>query len=51
MGMWTLTVEVGPCGDQTPAVADPLGLRTVADNGNAYTLEITYTYFMKAKGA
>jgi len=51
MGRWVVTAEVGPCGDQTPAVPDPLGLRTVADNGNAYTLEITYTHFAKAKGA
>lgn len=50
MGPWTITVEIGACGDQTPAIPDPLGLRTVADNGNAYTLEITYTYYEKAKG-
>jgi hypothetical protein len=50
MGPWTIMVEIGPCGDQTPLVPDPLGLRTVADGGNAYTLEITYTYYEKAKG-
>jgi hypothetical protein len=51
MGGWTVTVEVGVCGDHTPLVPDPLGLRTTPDTGNAFTLEISYTYFMKAKGA
>jgi hypothetical protein len=50
MGPWTVMVEIGACGDQTPLVPDPFGLRTVADAGNAYTLEITYTFYEKAKG-
>ena len=50
-GSWTVTVEVGPCGDHTPLLPDPLGLRTTPDSGNAFTLEITYSYFMKMKGA
>ena len=49
MGPWAITVEVGNCGDQTPLIPGPF--RTVADTGNAYTLEITYTYYEKAKGA
>jgi hypothetical protein len=47
MGPWTVTVEVGVCGDNTPLVPDPLGLRTTPDTGNAFTLKITYTYFEK----
>ena len=49
-GPWTIMVEIGVCGDQTPRFPGG-GLRTVADTGNAYTLEITYTYYEKAKGA
>jgi len=47
MGPWAISVDIGICGDQTPAFPDPLGLRTVADTGNAYTLEITYTCYEK----
>ena len=50
MGPWTINVEIGICGDQTPFIPDPGGFRTVADTGNAYTLEITYTYYEKVKG-
>jgi hypothetical protein len=49
MGPWTVSVEVGVCGDNTPLVPDPLGLRTTPDTGNAYTLKVTYTYFEKVK--
>jgi hypothetical protein len=49
MGPWTVSVNVGVCGDQTPLIPDPLGLRTVADTGNAFTLKVTYTYFEKVK--
>jgi len=48
-GPWTINVEIGICGDQTPLIPGPF--RTVADTGNAYTLEITYTYYEKMKGA
>lgn len=51
LGPWMINVEIGPCGDQTPAVPDPFNRRTVADNGNAFTLEISYKYYMKSKGA
>ena len=51
MGPWSVNVEIGTCGDNTPLIPDPLGLRTTPDTGNAYTLEITYTYYEKAKGA
>lgn len=51
LGPWSILVEIGVCGDQTPTIPDPLGLRTVADNGNAYTLDVSYTYYEKVKGA
>lgn len=47
-GPWTITVEIGVCGDQTPLIPGPF--RTVADAGNAYTVEISYTYYMKSAG-
>lgn len=49
-GPWAISVEIGICGDQTPIIPDPGGRRTVADTGNAYTLEISYTYYMKSSG-
>ncbi|MEM2870238.1 MAG: hypothetical protein QW379_07465 [Thermoplasmata archaeon] len=45
MGTWDVVVEVGACGDQEPFIPDPLGLRTVADTGNAFTLTIVYNYY------
>ena len=50
MGDWNITVHVGTCGDQTPRVPDPFGLRTVKDTGNAYTLSYSYSYYAKVKG-
>jgi hypothetical protein len=38
---------VGSCGAQEPRIPDPGGYRTVADNGNAYTLTVSYQYFGK----
>ncbi len=50
MGAWDIVVEVGACGDQEPFVPDPLGLRTVADEGNAFTVSVSYSYFTKSAG-
>ena len=50
-GSWSLGVHVGSCGDQTP-VLGPGIVRTIADNSNAFTLTVTYSYFVASeKGA
>lgn len=46
-GSWNVVVMVGSCGAQEPRIPDPGGYRTVADNGNAYTLTVSYQYFGK----
>jgi len=52
MGNWTFAVHVGACGDQTPAIG-PGVIRTIADNSNAFTLTVSYSYytFVKPAGA
>ena len=42
-GTFEVIVMCGQCGDQTSR----LGFRTVADGGNAWTLEVHYGYFAK----
>jgi len=37
------------CGDQEPLVPDPMGLRTIADGGNSYDLNIEVKYKTKDK--
>ncbi|MGQ9583248.1 MAG: hypothetical protein ACUVV6_07020 [Thermoplasmatota archaeon] len=49
-GGWNFVVEVGSCGDQEPLIPDPLGLRTVADTGNAFTLTVSYSHYVRAGG-
>jgi hypothetical protein len=44
-GTWTFTVAAGTCGDNV----GPIGrFEMAADNGNDYTLEVTYTYMRSA---
>lgn len=44
---WNITVTCVQAGDQTPLVPDPLGRRTIADGGNAYTVDVTYEFLVK----
>jgi len=48
-GDYEVIIILGNCGDHEPTVFDPLGLRTTADNGNAWTLSIDYEYYTKAE--
>jgi hypothetical protein len=43
-----IIISAVDCGDQQPLVPDPLGLRTIADGGNAYDIEVEVIY--KTKG-
>jgi len=44
-GEWAVVVSVN-AGDHEPLIPDPiLGLRTVGDTGNDFTLEISYDYY------
>jgi hypothetical protein len=45
-GDWNYTVFAKDCGNNTPK---RVGLLQWLDNGNAYTLEIGWTYYMKTK--
>ncbi len=44
MNEWLVTVKVGECGDQEPLL-NILGLRTVADDGNTYSLSGEVVYY------
>ena len=45
-GDWDVTVEVS-AGDQEPIVFDPFGMRTISDNGNTFTLDVVYDYYVE----
>jgi dipeptide/tripeptide permease len=47
-GDWIVTVQCGNCGDQEPFI-NPTGLREVADNGNAWTLEGSVLFYQKSE--
>ena len=46
-GNWDIIVRVGACGAQEPRIPDPGGFRTVADNGNAFTLTVSFEYYAR----
>jgi hypothetical protein len=45
-GDYIVTISCGDCGDQKTTVSI-LGLRDIADTGNAWDLEVTYNYYLK----
>jgi dipeptide/tripeptide permease len=44
-GIYDVTIRCEYAGDQEPLVPDPLGIRTIADNGNDWTLAVEYKYY------
>ena len=45
---WNLTITAVSCGDQEPLIPDPIiGLRTIADGGNDYSLEVEIRFLAK----
>lgn len=46
VGAWEYTVKCGDCGDQKPVISI-LGIRDRADNGNSWTLTISYGYYQE----
>lgn len=48
---WNVTITAVDCGDQQPLIPDPLGLRTWADGGNAYKLDVQMVSLSKVKPA
>ena len=46
LGTWTIRVSAGDCGDDSARVP-LLGLRTTTDDGNAWSLEYSYTYLVE----
>ncbi len=48
-GTWGINVTLSDAGDQTPTIGPAIfGFRTQTDAGNAYTLDILYTYVKDA---
>lgn len=47
IGEYNVRIICHDCGDQQPTIPDPLNLRTNVDDENAWTLEVTYTYWNK----
>ena len=45
-GSYAVTVVCGNCGNQVPLI-NFLGLREIVDDGNAWSLEVTYEYYAK----
>lgn len=47
-GSYEIRIACDTCGDQEPRLPDLLNIRTIADNGNDWTLDIEYEFFERA---
>lgn len=47
-GAFAVTVVCGNCGNQVPII-NFLGLREIEDDGNSWSLDVTYEYYAKAE--